>query len=137
MAVTVLSMLYWVGKNLKRLCVFSLKVKGLNHGIMCDISWAPWNSSRTCTKDCGLCYICTEFNIMFLWLKNKDGHTGKISLPLTPWYTRSQKNLWLFCKVQKSSYALFFSVVIFLLKLPYQRGMKRNALWKTNVPLSN
>lgn len=27
-------------KNLKLFCVFSLKVKGLNHGIMCDISRA-------------------------------------------------------------------------------------------------
>lgn len=65
-------MLYRVGKTLKLFCVFSLKVKALNHGIMCDISRASWNSSRTRTKHCGLCYICTEFNIMFLWLKSKD-----------------------------------------------------------------
>lgn len=65
-------MLYRVGKTLKLFCVFSLKVKALNHGIMCDISRASWNSSRTRTKHCGFCYICTEFNIVFLWLKSKD-----------------------------------------------------------------
>lgn len=133
-------MLYWVGKNLKLFCVFSLKVKALNHGIMCDISRASWNSSRTCTKDCGLCYICTEFNIMFLWLKSKDENIKENILCfsttvyiLTHTHTKKKKKKKAALTAlpgAKVSHTLFFSVVIFLQNCPISLagGVKGNVL---------